>query len=512
MSDISQSRRTDRDEAIDRRHFLKTGVLAATAIGLNNGTGRAANKKQYPSLGDASQLFVDDELIEPLENVQRVFHQAEKHSANPVIRKQKPWETLYGTWGTVLYDETEKVFKAWYGGQGRSTGIDKPGFQKKRHVLCHATSTDGVHWDRPELGLHAFEGSKQNNIVIGDEYHLGMDHWESILKDPLDTDPKRRYKAVGWSSYDWDGPLSGIYSMTSPDGLNWTHTPEPVFRYHPRPGTADLGPVGDAQSMMIDTLRGRYVAFLRTIPHRAMSVSTDFIKWTPPKRCLEARAEETSNMVYNHVGFVYGDRYLGFLTYFDRDPQDPLCTVRLLSSRDGESWQRPTDEPFIDVGPIGEPDRFLNMLTGGSPIRVGNRLYIYYRSLAVRHNPYEGDDDTGGRYPGGISLATLRVDGFASLGASYDGGRVTTKPFRFSGSRLTVNAKADFGRLHVEALTESGEPISGFSFDDCRPIAADGLNESVTWMNHTTLKTLKGQPIRLRFRLENARIYSFRIA
>jgi hypothetical protein len=217
-------------------------------------------------------------------------------------------------------------------------------------------------------------------------------------------------------------------------------------------------------------------------------------------------------MVYNHKGFVYGDQYLGFMTYFDRDAQNPLCTVRLLSSRDGDHWQRPTDDPIIDVGEIGEPDRFLNMVSGGPPIRVGNELYIYYRALAVRHNPYSGTDDTGKAYPGGLSLATLRVDGFASLNASYDGGTVTTKPFRFSGKQLSVNAKADFGRLRVEVLDERAKPLAGFASEQCSPIQVDSLNHTVSWKQHADLSTLRDRVIRLRFLLENVRLYSYRIS
>ena len=82
-----------------------------------------------------------------------------------------------------------------------------------------------------------------------------------------------------------------------------------------------------------------------------------------------------SNTVYNNVGFVYGDRYLGFLTYFNRAPRNPLLTIRLLTSRDGEHWERPdTGAPLIGSGSIGDVDRFTNMLTGAPPIRVGNRL------------------------------------------------------------------------------------------------------------------------------------------
>jgi hypothetical protein len=216
-------------------------------------------------------------------------------------------------------------------------------------------------------------------------------------------------------------------------------------------------------------------------------------------------------MVYQHMGFVYGDQYLGLLTYFNRDPKNALCTVRLLSSRDGDQWERPTDEPIIGVSDIGEPDRFLNMVTGGPPIRVGDQLYIYYRTLAVRHGPYEGKDDPARQYPGGLSLATLRVDGFASLGASYDGGIVTTKPFRFTGKSLRVNVKSEFGKLIVEALDEQGTPIAGFAQADCVPVRADSIDQGVGWKEQPDLRPLADRVIRLRFHLENARIYSYRV-
>jgi hypothetical protein len=299
--------------------------------------------------------------------------------------------------------------------------------------------------------------------------------------------------------------------MTSPDGLRWTHTPEPVFHYHPRKGSNDLGPVGDAQSLMIDTLRRRYVAFLRRLPDRALSVSDDFVTWTPPRVALQARPGETVNTVYNHMGFVYGDRYLGLLTYFVRDPKDPLLTLRLLTSRDGETWERPdTGKPIIDVGAIGEWDRFIVMLTGAPPVRVGDKLHIYYRGMATRHRPYEGKDSPFGQ-GGGLGLATLRADGFASLDASFDGGRVTTKPFRTQGRELRVNAKADFGRLRVEVLGDSDQALPGFGRDDCRVMHTDRVDEPIIWKETAVLETLRDRPIRLRFQLENVRIYSYRI-
>ena len=210
------------------------------------------------------------------------------------------------------------------------------------------------------------------------------------------------------------------------------------------------------------------------------------------------------------MGFVYGDRYLGFLTYFARDPHNSLLTVRLLSSRDGENWEElETGRPLIDVGEVGEWDRFTIMLTGAPPIRAGDKLYIYYRGLANRHKPYEGKDSGSGG--GGIGLAMLRADGFASLNATFEGGKVTTALFLTQGKELHVNAKADAGQLRVEVLDEQNFPLPGFTADACEPMRADSCDLAMRWKGNGSLEKLRGRPIRFRFYLENARFYSYRV-
>jgi hypothetical protein len=150
------------------------------------------------------------------------------------------------------------------------------------------------------------------------------------------------------------------------------------------------------------------------------------------------------------------------------------------------------------------------MLTGAPPVRVGDKLYLYYRGLANRHKPYEGKDEPF-RQGGGLGLATLRADGFASLNASYDGGRVTTKPFRTHGRQLRVNAKADCGRLRVEVLDGGGQPILGFRKETCQVMQADSVDAPILWRVPTSLADLKDRPLRLRFWLENVRLYAYRI-
>lgn len=62
-----------------------------------------------------------------------------------------------------------------------------------------------------------------------------------------------------------------------------------------------------------------------------------------------------------------------------------------------------------------------------------------------------------------IGLAKLRLDGFASIDAGYDGGTITTTPYRLSEATLHVNAKCDHGDLSAELLDEAYQPLRGYS-------------------------------------------------
>ncbi|MGE0378132.1 MAG: hypothetical protein AB7I48_28340 [Planctomycetaceae bacterium] len=454
----------------------------------------------------APQLFVDLNRVDNahptgrwkrMQNVRRTFHQAEVYP-HPVLEPQTAWEQ-HGFTTSVIYDDEAGLFKMWYHTLAQT--------EPSRAVTCYAESDDGVHWRRPNLGLHEFQGSRDNNIVIPTDHHEGQDHFESVFKDPLESDPARRYKALGWSSFDWDGPLSGIYSAVSPDGLNWSFTSEPVFHYHPRPGTDDLGPVGDAQSLMIDTLKRRYVAFLRHFPHRAVSFSKDFVTWTQPEtflRTLHSRQE-----YYNNSAFVYGDQYLGIVSLFDLDPDRHDMNCWLISSRDCERWERcPAERPLIECGDIGEWNRFCTWNGGSPPIRVGDELYFYFRGAGRRHGPYFGDDNTDAKIS--VGLAKLRVDGFVSLDASFDGGELITTPWATEGGTLLLNAKCDYGEIRVELLGEDDEPLPGFALEDCVPVRADGVNLPVRWKDRSDLTGAAGMTARIHIQLKNARLYSYR--
>ena len=452
-------------------------------------------------LDQQKRLFVDMHDVDAQIRVTRDFHAATKHP-QPILSQDAPWECHGGMTASVVYDAEEGLFKAWYMAGFYAEGVG--------HVQCLATSTDGIRWKRPNLGLHEAMSSTQNNIVIPATHHEGQDHWETMLKDPAESDPSKLYKAIGWSSFDWDGPRSGIYSATSSDGRTWSHSADPIFRYHPRPNTDDLGPVGDAQSLMIDRRRQRFVAFLRGTPERLMSISHDFVTWSRPQPFLRPLSELEA--LYNNTGFNYGAHDLGVLTHFDKRPLRQTQSLHLLSSRDGDNWDRPSPTPLIDVGDVGEWDRFQIMLTGAPPIPVGDRLFFYYRGTPRRHaksprefDPRIADDQASGTMS--IGLATLRLDGFASVAGSFDGGRLMTKPFVCDGTSLHLNAKADHGQLRVALLAEDETPLEGYRFDDCHPIQQDSVQIPVRWGEDD--HRLPNAPVRLQFELNNARLFAY---
>ena len=98
---------------------------------------------------------------------------------------------------------------------------------------------------------------------------------------------------------------------------------------------------------------------------------------------------------------------------------------------------------------------------------------------------------------------------FASVCASYDGGRLTTAPMRSAGDELVLNLKADYGQVLVECLDLQGETIPGFNLQDCVPLEVDSVEAPVRWKEKENIRALRKAPFKLRFHLRNARLYSY---
>jgi hypothetical protein len=108
-----------------------------------------------------------------------------------------------------------------------------------------------------------------------------------------------------------------------------------------------------------------------------------------------------------------------------------------------------------------------------------------------------------------IRRDTLRLDGFVSINAPWKGGELHTRPVQFAGSELRINfATSAAGGLRVELQDLDRKPIPGFTLDDCPEIFGDTLDRTVNWKQGADVSKLSGIPVRMRFVMKDADLYS----
>jgi hypothetical protein len=88
---------------------------------------------------------------------------------------------------------------------------------------------------------------------------------------------------------------------------------------------------------------------------------------------------------------------------------------------------------------------------------------------------------------------------------------VCTRVLDWPGDRLLINAAAPDGKITVRVSGPDRKVIPGFDHTDCVVFQGDSTAAEITWKDRS-LETLKGQPIRLEFFVQNGDLYSFRAA
>jgi hypothetical protein len=108
-----------------------------------------------------------------------------------------------------------------------------------------------------------------------------------------------------------------------------------------------------------------------------------------------------------------------------------------------------------------------------------------------------------------LRRGTLRLDGFVSVNAPFQGGQLVTKPFTFTGAKLAINySTSAAGSVVVEFQNPDGTPIPGRDARSCPEIYGDAIEHVVAWKDGADVSKLAGRPLRLRFVLKDADLYS----
>ena len=105
----------------------------------------------------------------------------------------------------------------------------------------------------------------------------------------------------------------------------------------------------------------------------------------------------------------------------------------------------------------------------------------------------------------------FRLDGIASAHAGYRGGELVTKLIKFKGNQLVLNfATAASGSVQVEIQDAEGTSLPGLSMNDAPELFGDEIAKAYAWSSKSTLGNVAGRPVRLRIRLKDADVFSYR--
>ncbi|MAG34833.1 MAG: hypothetical protein CL878_01065 [Dehalococcoidia bacterium] len=498
-------------------------------------------------IGSQKQLFLDDYLIESMSQAKQRVNPAVKVDHNPIVRAERPWEGNHVVLNTVVFDDQDQLFKLWYTGSnlkvdphlrtGGASGVVIEG-EDDPPVMCLATSEDGIRWERPVLGLVEFEGSKENNIIPP-----GVVPYPSFL-DRHETDPAKRYKALKWAK-DTTKPMRADLHV-SPDGFAWT-----PFAGNPVIDTAPVtGRWGPTHLMGWDPIRETYAAYVENNHHMRTPMgkrligraeSPDMVHWTKPETVLVTdEQDDPDTEFYKLVVIPYEGIYVGLLWIFRTT--NLTHHPEIIVSRDGFHWERRYREPFIVRGGRRVDFDSSNLYVRGAMVH-GDRVLLYYSG--TNHRSGQQMRDLADAATSAVGLAVCPLDGFVSVDAGKGWlphaanapevalmpareallhvsqgpesfGQLVTRSFGFAGSRLHLNcaptptaAGPGPGEVRVEALTSNHRKIEGFTFDDADPITESSLDQIVSWNGNADVGRLVVQPIKLRFYLKNAKLYSF---
>jgi hypothetical protein len=542
----------------NRRDFFKMAGVAGAglmAVGQTSGDAKVApltgSQQDVRTPAFMTELFLDNHMIEVTPGVSRRLHQPKKHLSNPVVRCDHWWEGNIIEPYTTMYDVKEKLFKMW-----ARTGSD----WKSRYVggnaayMTYLTSTDGVHWDRPKLGVVDIAGRRDHNIVFTSDMASPKDAGRSqgkigciVPTTPMTPQGK---KAFFWSVNRHPNPRNarerfvalaivqdhrrGAHVVTSPDGIHWSCASAPFWQT-----PHDVSSKGDdcLMHLMYDRVKHKWALYRRIIPEfsermiadesdrdrkaadryyrsYAYADSADLREWKNHKFILSMDADDPADTeLYQFSCHQYGQIYVGYMSVFHLGPQS--LDIQLATSRDGLNFTRVRrGEPFIPSGPLRYYDYMAMACSQPEPIIVDDTVYLYY---AAANFPHSADVSTDpGTLQVGAALATFKRDRFASLESSdNDGGscRIVTRPFTPRHFKLFLNAATWMkGSIRVEALTRDWQPIPGFTEAQARAIQGDALDHPVRWRESADVRKLVGKEIRLKFYMTRARIHALTLS
>ncbi len=430
--------------------------------------------------------------------------------AAPVLIADRPWESMSTGWGTLRIEDGR--WRLWYEAWDEHYRDDFDG------RLCYAESTDGEHWEKPELGLVEYDGGTANNIIFDGRMSGAGFHGHGIFVDPT-APPEARYRMIfmaalrGWSRPESGYPLYPMSFAYSADGLcwNWGH---PGAQSWLNPPFLPFG--SDTQTTVRwDADLRQYVGYFRTWEPGfgrtvGRAVTSDFARWPYPETILTADEQDPfSTDLYNNAASVYrvpGDEgHFFFISAYDHDTD--TLGVQLATSRDGHHYKRLCRELFITPGETFDRGGIYTC-PGIHPI--DDDLAMLYHHVPYKHNEATPDNI---RYAGGYTVLRFPRDRFQGLHAETTF-ECSVPVERDADSRVNVTLNATVapgGSIRAGLLPAQFEQayLPGFSPADCEPVTGDGARLPLHWRGGAVPAHPGNEPLELRLLLDKATLFSY---
>ncbi len=474
------------------------------------------NPPKLINISVGRQLFFDDFLIES-GTFEREFHYPVKYEKNPVLKAETPLEMgkksrnqpqATPKSGGLWWNPEKQIFEMWY----------EAGWVQN---LAYATSKDGINWERPNLGIFG----DNNQIIDCTKIHPDSG---AVVKDFQSANPDESVKLFLRGG----GALNRAAVFTSPDGVNFKK-----YDY--------LGFCQDRSTMFYNPFRKKWVFSIRWSGPRGRSrlyyENSDFLKaasWLPNEPVIWASSDELDlphplvpdfrPQLYNLDAVAYESIMLGFFQIMTGPENDhgtktghPKGTnLNFAYSRDGFNWHRP-DRKFAIASTYDKTwDRgYVQSLSNICLVR-GDKLWFYYigfagdENLTTEKQGREISSMSSGMYSNGATgVAFLRRDGFASLNANEQKPlEIVTKPLCFQGKYLFVNVDSPKGNIKAELLDMRGNKIEPFTFENCLGVSGDTTISQIKWKGSDDLSALSYKPVKIKFKLDDGKFYSFWIS
>lgn len=455
-------------------------------------------------LGSRRELFVDQYLIEQLDGVGLRQHKPREEGV--VLRYDAPWEGVLSGAAAVIVEGGK--YRLYY----RAMPAVRDG--SKEESTCYAESGDGHHWTKPSLGLFELCGNRDNNAVLATRPPFSHNFMPFLDARP-GVAPDERFKAVAGIH------SSGLCGFVSADGIRWRQlSDEPLM-------TSEAFAFDSPNLAFWSEAEGMYVCYFRTwkdgIRWVSRATSDDFVNWRSAEEMEFHHAGDLAppEQIYTngthpyfrapHIYIAMPRRFMAKRTILapeeaedlevHESQRDSCSDCILMSSRGGNRYDRTFMEAFLRPGTErGNWSSRAGTIAQGV-VQTGPREMSLYRN-----GHYGMPSNHLRRY-------SLRLDGFASVCAPYAGGELLTKPFTFSGDRLSLNFETSAaGGMRVEIQDDVGQPIPGYQLKEAVELVGDEIDQTVAWEQGDDLSQLAGRPVRLRVVMKDADLCSLRFA